>query len=192
MSPGWAQPEFVPPPNRVGESAWLQLDHQLQEKNLCVPTSASIILSYFGDSVSPRELKALSRDRPYRPEKPFSDFTLTMFGDLIAGLATRGYAWRKETYANNQSGFENALSTVTGSLDQRVPVMIDTTTARGEHTFVVAGYSNSQQAVYAVDPSLPAPGVRPISFTQLRKIWNSQSVGSNRRAVIIPAPRAAP
>lgn len=70
---------FTPPPNVTGHSAWIPLRYQEQESNLCVPTSASIILEYFGEQVSPRELKELSMGRRYSPDMPFNDFSITLF-----------------------------------------------------------------------------------------------------------------
>ena len=61
---------FTPPPNRARQSAWIPLRHQRQELNLCAPTSASMILEYFGDSLSPREIKALSLNHAYAPGDP--------------------------------------------------------------------------------------------------------------------------
>ena len=74
VPPRAAKIEFTPPPNVVGQSAWIPLHHQAQETNLCVPTSASIILDYFGRQISPREIKELSMGREYSPDQPFSRF----------------------------------------------------------------------------------------------------------------------
>ena len=74
---------FTPPPNRLGQSAWISVHHRSQERNLCVPTSASIILDYFGDAISPREIKALALNKRYVPGEEFTDFSITMFRDLI-------------------------------------------------------------------------------------------------------------
>ena len=69
-------PGFTPPANRAGQSAWIPLRHQPQERNLCVPSSASIILDCFGDPIAPREIKSLALHKPYRPEDTFTDLQL--------------------------------------------------------------------------------------------------------------------
>ena len=52
--PARTETEFTPPPNVAGQSAWIPLRHQAKT-NLCVPTSASIILDYFGQQIIPRK-----------------------------------------------------------------------------------------------------------------------------------------
>src|SRR5262245_16056306 len=184
---GAAAQEFVPPPNRTGESAWIPLKHQRQERNLCVPTSVSMILAYFGDPMSPREIKALSRNKPYDPDRPFTDFTITMWRDLVAGLERRGYRWRTLSYDYDGAGLMAGWMEITRSLDHRVPVTIDLSTSKGPHTLVVAGYSNAQQVLFTVDPSLAAPGIRKIGYLELGEVWTSRAVGSVRRGLLIPA-----
>lgn len=190
--PASSDSEFTHPPNVAGRSAWLPLRHQLQETNLCVPTSASIILDYFGRQVSPREIKELSMGRHYSPDKPFKDFTITLFSDLIWGLHGIGYSWKEKDYPDNLNGLQQGLTEIEHSLDAGIPVMIDTTPVRGHtssvagHTFVVAGYSVSQQVFYVVDPNLPAPGTRVVAFQELESIWNSRSVNFDKRAAVFP------
>jgi hypothetical protein len=190
-----AKVEFTPPLNVAGQSAWIPLRHQAQETNLCVPTSASIILDYFGQQVSPREIKDLSRGRQYSPGEPFNDFTLTFFPDLISGLHVIGYSWKMKHYSDNPAGLRRGLAAIEHSLDAGIPVMIDTTPIRGQrlpvegHTFVIAGYSVPQQALYAVDPNRPAPGTRVVSFQELESTWNSRSVNFDMRGAVFPERR---
>jgi len=54
----------------------LSISHIRQENNLCVPTSAAMVLKYFGENRSPRELKTLSRGRDYNEKVKFTDFTI--------------------------------------------------------------------------------------------------------------------
>jgi hypothetical protein len=180
---------FTPPPNHKGQSAWIALRHQRQEANLCVPTSASIILDYFGDSISPREIKALSLHKRYTPGDTFTDFSITFFRDLIAGLAQVGYTWREEDYSDDRRGLDKGLAAVERSLDAGIPVMIDTSPGRSGHTFVVAGYSKADRALFAVDPNRPFPGTRTVGFEELDRIWTSKGVGSDVRAAVFPQRR---
>jgi Peptidase_C39 like family len=182
-----AQP-FDPPPNRPTQSAWIPLNHQLQERNLCVPTSASIILDYFGDSISPRKIKALSLHKQYTPGDRFTDFSITFFRDLIVGLAGVGYDWNEKSYPNNHEGFERGLGEIERSLDAAVPVMIDTS-HYGGHTFVVAGYSVPDRKLFIVDPGAPPPGMRAAAFKDIEHIWNSRAVGANLRGAVFPRRR---
>lgn len=112
---------FTPPPNVTGQSAWIPLRYQEQESNLCVPTSASIILEYFGEQVSPRELKELSLGRRYSPDMPFNDFTITLFRDLIFGLHSIGYSWKEIDFPDNRKGLQHGLAQIEHSLDAGIP-----------------------------------------------------------------------
>jgi hypothetical protein len=179
---------FTPPPNRVGQSAWIPLHHQQQEPNLCAPTSASIILDYFGDSISPREIKALTRNTQYTPEENFIDFSGTSFRDLIAGLALRGYAWREKSYSNDSRGLKRGLADVERSLDGGIPVMIETSLYYG-HAYVVAGYSTHDRAVFIVDPAAENPGIRAVRFEVLGSVWHPSGSDLGRRAAVFPRRR---
>ena len=181
-------PQFTPPPNRAGQSAWIPLHHQYQEPDLCAPTSASIILDYFGDSTSPREIKALTRNTQYTPEERFIDFSPTSFRDLIAGLARRGYAWREKSYSNDSRGFKRGLADIERSLDGQIPVMIETSLYYG-HAYVVAGYSTQDQAVFIVDPAAEYPGIRAVRFEVLGSIWHPSGSDARWRAAVFPRRR---
>jgi hypothetical protein len=95
--------------------------------------SAAIILDYFGDAISPREIKELSLHKSYSPEDPSTDFSITLFRELISGLAGRGYRWREKDYPDTARGLRQGLADIERSLDARIPVMIDTTVGEG-HT----------------------------------------------------------
>jgi hypothetical protein len=138
--------------------------------------------------LSPREIKALTRKKEYKPGDSFSDFSITLFPDLISGLASRGYAWRERTYPNDDHGFRSGLMDLERSLDARIPVMIDTVLHNG-HTFVVAGYSVSDGALWIVDPLAPPPGIRAVAFGELEEIWNSSATVFNGRAAVFPRRR---
>ena len=179
--------QFTPPPNQLGKNGFIELVHQRQEKNLCVPTSASIVLQHYGQFRTPRELKVLSRRKKYDPKKVFNDFTLTMFDDLITGISTLGISWRQQNYPNTKSGAMNGLEDIRNAIDQGFPVLIDTN-LYGGHTFVVSGYDNVAQNLVIIDPNLAAPGIRIISYKKIEEIWNSRGVGYNGRGAIFTSP----
>ncbi len=162
----------------------LYLTHIRQETNLCVPTSASMILSYLGKPHPPREIKNWSRNIDYDPTRPFNDFTATFFPDLISGLARHGVNWHTHLFLNDDIGFANGVQLMLIQISHDRPVMIDTT-LYGGHTFVISGFRNNGQIFVAVDPNLPAPGIREISLDYLKEIWNSTNFASNIRAMIV-------
>lgn len=180
--------KFTPPANISGICGYIELNHQLQERNLCVPTSASIVLQYFGQTATPRELKVLSRGKKYDPNKRFKDFTLTMFNDLIGGISTLGISWKQMNWANNKAGAELGLAEIRQEIDKSNPVLIDTN-LYGGHTFIVNGYDENARYLIIMDPNIPAPGIRVISYKDIEKIWNSRGVGYNGRGAVFTEPK---
>jgi hypothetical protein len=180
--------QFTPPANEPGVSAYIELSQQQQEKNLCVPTSASMVLQKTGTAISPREIKVLSSNKRQRRNQEFDDFTQTMFVDLLAGLAKIDVHWDQRTYRNNSYGFRDGLSELKEALDSGSPVLTDTS-LYGGHTFAVVGYDETKRQVIAVDPAIPAPGLRVISYDDFEDIWNSRGVGFNGRGAVFTSPK---
>jgi hypothetical protein len=147
-----------------------------------------MILGYFGDPITAREIKALTRNKQYDPNKPFTDFTITWFPDLITGLTRRGYTWSTRVYTNSQEGFRSGLADIEEALDRGSPVMV-ATSLYGGHTFVVSGYADAAQTIFVVGPGINAPGIRIISFKDFTEIWNSLGGGFNHRVAIFPKRR---
>jgi len=174
----------LPRPHVSGDSVFLNVPHIRQEENLCVPTSTAMVLAYFGESHSPRELKILSRGRNYDPKEPFSDFTITFFRDLVPGLRKIGYDWRDSTYLNNDSGFSSGLQDIKENLRRGNPVLVDTSLFGG-HTFVVSGFDDNKAVLHITDPNIGAPGLRTISYEQFKGIWNSVDSGFSGRAALL-------
>lgn len=181
---------FTPPPNIPGQSAWIPVRHQSQELNLCGPTSASMVLDYFGVAVGAREIKALSRSKTYRPGDEFTDFTPTSDLDLLRALRRLGYKWPSKSYPLNESGFWRGVWDIERSLDKGLPVLIDTTLYAG-HTYVVTGYSAPNQTIIVVDPASEKPGVRAVRLADLIWIWkDGDDRDGDRWAVFSSRPRA--
>jgi uncharacterized protein YvpB len=181
--------QFTPPPNQHANSAYIALTHQRQETNLCVPTSASIVLQHFGSTTTPREIKTLSRGQKYDANKEFKDFTITFFKDLISGISTLGFTWRQQSFPNTAEGAKSGIAEIKKSIDKGSPVLIDTN-LYGGHTFVVSGYDEAANNLFIIDPNISAPGIRVISYKDIEEIWNSQGVGFNGRAGVFTAPKS--
>lgn len=186
LLPRFALAERVPVPERTGivqteqevpeacatdTRVFLSVPHLKQEPNLCVPTSAAMVLSYFGDPHSPRELKVLSRGNRFDPSARFDDFTITWYRDLDRGLRTLGYSWRAQRFPNTARGFQQGLEAMRASLRKKNPVLVDVA-LYGTHTFVIAGFDDAAKRVFIRDPNLPTPGLRILTYEQLESIWN--------------------
>jgi len=180
-----AVPEAINSKTRV----FLELPHLRQETNLCVPTSAAMVLEYYGDPQAPRKLKVLSRGKTYDPDAPFDDYTITWWNDLLAGLETLGYRrWHAKGYANDEAGFRAGLQDVKASLTRGDPVLVDVALF-GSHTMVVVGYDDDEQQVFFNDPNLSRSGVRVLTYNQLESIWNGLSYDRNTRPTLFTRPK---
>jgi hypothetical protein len=167
----------------------LKVAHIRQESLLCVPTSAAMILGYYGDPQSPRRLKTLSRGRVYDPRTPFDDFSLTRFQDLLRGTAALGYAWREKTYADTPAGFEAGMRTIEREVAAGRPVMTDISLGKLGHTIVVAGADPKTRTLVVIDPDTPAPGRHLANYAQFQEVWNERSYGGRFRALILTRPK---
>jgi len=170
------------------ERVFLRVPHIRQEPELCVPTSAAMVLAYYGDGRAPRELKVRSRGADYDPSAPFEDFTITWWRDLIAGMQPLGYRWRQRGFANTAAGFEQGLEAIRVSLRRGDPVLVDVKLF-GSHTFVVAGFDDARAEVSIIDPNLPEPGLRVLSYAQLASIWNGLSYDADLRPTLFTGRR---
>lgn len=179
-------PSFTPPPNIPRQSAWIAVRHQRQELNLCAPTSASMILDYFGVSIAPRKIKALSRGNRYKDHEEFLDFTGTSNEELLLALRRLGYRWRAKGYPQTAVGFEHGVADIERSLDAGIPVLIDTVLG-AEHAYVVAGYSAPKKSLYIVDPDSEAPGIRAVRLTDLIWIWKDGHDPRDVRSAVFPS-----
>lgn len=167
----------------------LKVAHIRQENLLCVPTSAAMVMGYYGDTQSPRRLKTLSRGRSYDPRAPFDDFSLTRFQDLLRGTAALGYVWRESTYADTPAGFEAGMRTIEQEILAGRPVMTDISLGKLGHTIVVAGADPKSRTLVVIDPDIPAPGRRLASYEQFQDVWNERSYGGRFRALILTRPK---
>ena len=166
----------------------LAVEQQQQESMLCVPTSAAMVMAFYGDPHPPREIKSLSAGRPYDPQAPFTDFTITRYDDAIRAASALGYRWEQHLFADDDQGFGEGLALIESQVRAGHPVLIDATLPEG-HTFVVRGFDKQAQQLFAVDPDQPAPGERTISFDQLKGVWNERAYGNEIRAMIVTQPK---
>ncbi len=166
--------------NVQGQRAILSMRHQKQEHNMCVPTAASIVIDYYGGSVSPKEIKKLSI-------QPNNNFAGTYYSDLVKGIRTIGYVWTIREYPVNDSAFEIGFSEIRHELDKGHPVIVSTSAPPIGHTMVIAGYDNVRKEVYLIDPNRPQPGKRTLTFSEFKNIWHEDI--SDGRGIILTNPK---
>jgi hypothetical protein len=155
-----------------------------QETLLCVPTSAAMVLAFYGDAQPPRKLKVLASGRRYDPSAPFSDFSITLYDDLVRGVKSLGYDWRQQTYPLTQEGFLAGFDQLKQDLDAGRPALVDISYDGVGHTFVVTGYDARRGEIYFVDPAAPAPGRKTATVEQFEAAWNELAYGGRFRAML--------
>jgi hypothetical protein len=153
-------------PNVQGEYVYIEVMHKEQAAKMCVPTSASMILAYYGDKdISPRSLKQLSTPAN-------SDFDGTYLIDLINGVRSLGYNWELRVFPVDSIGFEYGFSEIRRTLDNGNPVLLSTSSPPIGHTLVMVGYDTIRKEIFLVDPGIEAPGRRTLTYTKFKDIWH--------------------
>ena len=157
--------------------------HVRQARSLCAPASASMVLAAFGVRVPQEKIKALANS-----VAPKNQFSGTYFRDLVGGLKRAGIAdWGRRQFGTDHEGFLDGVRQIHRSLLAGHPVLVDTDVPPIGHTVVVNGVDFQRQLVLVVDPNLPAPGVRRLSFDEFERLWRS-SIAEVRGAILTSDP----
>lgn len=167
----------LPDPLITRAHVMLNVPHLRQGRDLCVPASAAMILSYFGESHDQRRLKALAEN--HKPPSQRNSFTY--WSDMDHALRQIGHRWDIRTYPKTNAGFLTGLRAIQRHLRKGLPVMIEVHQDVG-HTFVVVGYDDTRQIVYVRDPNLPARKSRILSYGSLQANWHNHAFGDGRSA----------
>jgi len=142
------------------------------------------VLAFYGDAQPPRKLKVLASGLRYDPSAPFSDFSITLYDDLIRGVKTLGYDWRQQTYQLTHEGFLAGLEQLKQDLDAGRPALVDISYDGVGHTFVVTGYDAERGEIHFVDPAAAAPGRKSATFAQFEAAWSEMAYGGRFRAML--------
>ncbi|MGB7328383.1 MAG: transglutaminase domain-containing protein [Rubripirellula sp.] len=161
---------------------FLPLMHLRQSERLCAPTSASMVLWKYGVKVPPSKIKELANS--VATDRTFAG---TYFEDIVAGLEKLGFVWMLEHFQTDAKGFAKGLDAIEKSLREGKPVIIDTHVPPDGHTVVVNGLDPNRQLVSIVDPLIPEPGLRRVTYAEFEKLW--RSVIDDVRGCILTAPK---
>ena len=169
LSEGIIPAASLPAPVVSQSRVLLDVPHIRQDRFLCVPTSAAMILAFFGEKASPTELKALAEN--HKPPKQ-RHRKVTYWNDMQKALRVIGKDWAIRSFHVDDAGFAEGLDWLRRSLRAKTPVMIDMHIGPG-HTFVAIGFDDQKEVLYVRDPDIPAYRARAISYAQLRENWHS-------------------
>ena len=169
----------LPQPLVSPSVVYLDVPHISQGRRpWCVPTSASMVLRYFGKNVKPADLK-----RRAESHKPLirrnRDFTY--WADMRIALRSVGERWTIRDYPKTAFGFRRGLNDIRRSLRRGRPVLIDVHLREG-HTFVVAGFNDEDKVIYIRDPLLTSRQARILRYADLRSDWHNHRFGNSRSA----------
>ena len=167
------------------ESITLNVKHQVQETMLCMPTSASMMLSKLGWNFHPRQIKLASLGKTwYGPSAPFNDYTGMTFMGLQTALQKLGQKAMCTTYSDQN--FTIGLEDIKNSIRRGYPVVLGTTVqVYYGHAVLVIGFDEKNKTVVIDNPAYQAPGIVYYSYDDLKnKYWNNKFFGSTSRSVL--------
>ena len=149
------------------EGYYCEIKHVHQLPSLCVAASAEMVLAYYGKDIDQKDIKRKADGVMYK-DNDQRMFNTTLFVELIRGLKYFKINWQLKLYGmdNGNSG----LNFIINELKNKRPVLIDT----NGHTVVVNGYYEKKKLFMITDPNIESPGIRIISYQDLRRIWNSK------------------
>ena len=167
-----AQPMKTP---ERGKYACLEIMHEQQSPDLCLPTCVAMVMNYYGDGKSQYTVKRLSNDHK-------DLFSGTTFEEIQDGIKKIGYTWDRWQWHNDNSGFHNAINAIEQSLDDGKPVIVSIKVPLVEyrrkvyHALLAFGYDEREGKIFILDPARPEPGKRFMTFDELREMWNEDGV----------------
>ncbi|HEY3876019.1 MAG TPA: C39 family peptidase [Candidatus Kapabacteria bacterium] len=162
-------------PNERGKYAYLEIMHESQSPDLCLPTCVAMAMNYYGDGKTQWTLKRLSNEHK-------DLFSTTTFEEVQSGIKKIGYTWDRWRWHNDSAGFHNAISALQQSLDDKRPVIVSIKVPvpnnRLElyHAMLVFGYDQEKGKIFILDPARPFPGKRIMTFDELRQMWNENGI----------------
>ena len=175
------------PASNPNEYIKINLNHITQERNLCVPTCASMMLFKFGWNYTPRQLKLMTLNKTYYgPAAPFNDYTGMKFIDLISALRTKAnIKWTERLYPGTYNGYLMGLNDIKNSLRKGYPVMIGLYYGAYGHVVTVCGFDEKNKTIIVNDPLLRSPGLKTIRYNDIQgTFWSNRAFNSSMRSVV--------
>lgn len=167
------------------QRVFLELKHQRQGTDLCVPTSASMILAYYGEDRSPNYLKSIATKSI--ASRPGYVFPGTYGKDMVSGLRKLGYRWEEGCFSTDAAGFRQGLSELKRSVRDFRPVMVGLFDPPIGHVVVLVGIDDAKRNLTFIDPNKPSPGLRTMREEDFRRNWRENIV--NSRCAIFTRPK---
>ncbi len=171
-------------PIERGQYAYLEIMHEHQSPDLCLPTCVAMAMNFYGEDKSQWTIKRLSNEHK-------DIFSGTSFEEIQKCIKPLGYTWDRWQWPGNGTGFDHAMDAIEKSLDNGKPVILEVKvqffsrtpdyiqtpafgTKRAQHAghaLLVFGYDKDAKQVLVMDPAMQFPGKRYIPFDELRSMW---------------------
>lgn len=154
----------------------LDLKHQVQGPNMCVPTSAAIVMNYYGVTADPAKIMQLGGG---------SQKDGMAAEALTKALKNWEFNWPTETYRVDSAGFKRGLKDILTELSADRPVLIHIHSRNRtilSHIVTLIGYDIKRQEVYYLDTAA-GPKTLRIGFKQLNREWSDDPKRPYRRYV---------
>jgi ABC-type bacteriocin/lantibiotic exporter with double-glycine peptidase domain len=150
------------------EGYYCEIQHVRQLPSLCVAASAQMVLAYYGQDIDQKDIKRQADGIMYK-DNDARMFNTTLFKELIKGLKYFNINWELKNYGMSKGN--QGLDFIISELKNKKPVLIDIYPG---HTVVVNGYYEKNKLFLITDPDFESPGIRIISYEDLKRIWNSK------------------
>jgi len=166
-------------PDRIATHIKLRVKHQKQDWNMCLPTSGSIVLDFFGDKRTPEALLKLANYTSIKNGMAYVH--------LLQALKKIDYHWDQQCYPLGDDGFLKGLKAVKRNLTQKLPVILTVNYPPIGHAVVISGYDERRKTVSVVDPSFGS-GTRMLSYRQFKDLWKERTI--KLRCVVFTSKKA--
>ncbi len=167
-----------------GRYAYIEIAHEEQSPDLCLPTCVAMALNYYGAGKSQWTIKRLSNEHK-------DLFSGTSLEEVQQGIKPLGYTWDRWRWRADSMGFVNGLDAIKQSLDRGKPVIIGIHVERDVadhrrlgHALLAFGYDAEEREIMFMDPAQTFPGKRHVSYDHFREMWNQ---GGQRLALFTAA-----
>ena len=150
-------------------AAQLDIPHEVQATNMCVPTCAAMVLNYYGKQISQFDVyEKLVRIHPSTLSRDWQLLALDSGGFRFTDVATIseqfGCAWFSCNYRSRR--VLRACRDISQSVASNCPVIVSLDIGEIGHAVVVTALDLGEDIVSYVDPAVESPGIVQVRVSE--------------------------